>query len=359
MLKSLLNCDNKHRIFKRCCRENYLYPFLMNKKISYSIQTVNMLKSGLLLPEKAELPLRRQEGNMSKKKNGRIAVPFLITIFVGLFIIGGAALFLYNYFEIGKEDELKEPVARASSAASYEDSHTILLILDTPEVQRSSTFVLMRSVPKDKKLLFVGIPTNSITVMDDRQTSLSEAYERGGADSAVSFTENIFGVEIDRYMTFDEAAFLKVCDIFGGVSYAVGNDVDIIGIDEDAGEQLLNGEQILKLVTYPFFSDGEEERAYITSSLLSSMVNQADGKRIADGLDRSFTSVINLVDSDVTAVDYKNRKTGIKYMLENGTSIARFRIVTGTAASGDYIVDKSFGEEMAAEYFTEHTNEED
>ncbi|MBE6862668.1 MAG: LytR family transcriptional regulator [Ruminococcus sp.] len=287
---------------------------------------------------------------MSNKKSGRIAVPFLLTIFIGLILIGGAAIFIYSYFELGKEDELKEPIARSAATASYEDSHTILFIIDLPEENCSSTFVLMRSVPKEKKILYVGIPSNSIAVINDKQTGLKETYERGGADAAVEFAEQTLGVEVDKYMTFDREAFLKFCDIMGGVTYAI--NADIPGIQETNAEQYLSGSKILKVITYPFFSGGEEQRAYTASSIFSSMMNQADGKRLADNLDTSFTNLVNLTETDITAVDYKDKKTGTKYMLENGMTIARFRAITGTNASGSFIIDKAFGEEIKKEYFT-------
>lgn len=289
---------------------------------------------------------------MAKKKAGRIAVPFLITIFIGLILIGGSAIFLYNYFELGEDEELSEPIARSIATATYEDSHTVLLILDSPEQRCKSTFVMMRSVPKEKKLLFVGIPTNTIALVDGAQQSLSESYITGGASSAVSFSEQILGVEIDKYITFNKEAFLKACDIMGGVSYTVNEE--IVGFETTKQEQYLNGQQIYTYITYPMFDKGEEQRAYTTASLLASMVNQADGKRLADGLDRSFNTIINLVsDSDITAVDYKNRKTGIKYMLERGSAFARFRIVTGKTASGDFVPDYSFRESMINEYFSQ------
>lgn len=244
---------------------------------------------------------------MSKKKNGRIAVPYLLTIFIGLILVGGAAIFIYSYFELGKEDGLKEPIARASLSATYEDSHTILYILDMPEEEKSSsTFIMMRSVPKEKKLLFVGVPSNSIAVIDDKQTSLKQTYERGGADAAVTFTEQVFGVDIDRYMIFNEEAFLKLCDIAGGVSYAINEDIP--GIEQTYNEQYLSGNKILKVITYPLFSGGEEQRAYTASSLISAMINQADGKRLSDNLDSSFNSIVNLTNTNITAVDYKNKK---------------------------------------------------
>ena len=37
-----------------------------------------------------------------KRKAGSIAVPFLITVFVGLLIIGGIAFGLFKYFGLGR-----------------------------------------------------------------------------------------------------------------------------------------------------------------------------------------------------------------------------------------------------------------
>ncbi len=288
---------------------------------------------------------------MGKKKSGRIAVPFLLTIFIGLLIIGGAAVFIYNYFGLGDEEALKEPPARSTAEITYEDSHTILFILDIPEEKCSSTFVLMRSVPKDKKLLFVGIPTNTIAVVNGAQASMKDSYERGGASEAVNFAEQVFDVDIDRYMKLNSEAFIKICDIMGGVSYAV--DVEISGFEDTKAEQYLNGQQIQTLLTYSVFRDGEVQRAYTASSLLAAMVNQADGQRISDSLDRSFNTVINMVETDITSVDYKETKDAIKFMLERGTSIARFRIMNGTTSAGCFVPANDFADDMIKEYFSD------
>lgn len=293
---------------------------------------------------------------MAKKKSGSIAVPFLITIFIGLLIIGGAALFIYNYFGLNKEEDLSEPIPRSVDTATYEDSHTILFILDTPEERCKSTFVLMRSIPMDKRILFVGLPTNTIALIDGQQASLKESYERGGAVSAESFIESALGIEIDRHMIFNPEAFIKLCDIIGGVSYAV--DADIAGFEDASDEQYLNGSQILTLLTYPLFDGGEIQRAYTASSLISAMINQADGTRLANDFDRNFNTIINMTDSNITAVDYKEKKGAIKTMFERGSSIARFRIASGTTATNDFIIDQSFCDELIEEYFTAPASEE-
>lgn len=290
---------------------------------------------------------------MSKKKQGHIAVPFLVTIFIGLLIIGGAAVYIYNYFGLGKQKELSEPVARVAATATYEDTHTVLLVLDTPEEKRCPlTFVLMRSIPKDKKVVFVGLPANTIAVVDGQQSSLNDSYTRGGVSTAVDFVNKTLGIEIDRYMIFNEEALCKTCDIMGGVNYTITTDIG--GLKANT-EQFLSGEQVKRVITYPLYEQGEVQRAYTASSICSSMLNQADGERLAGGLDRSFNTVINLVNSDITSADYKNRKVGLKDMLKNGKGVARFRVADGVVSGDSFILDDSFIEDLKNEYFSEDT----
>ncbi len=286
-----------------------------------------------------------------KKKAGSIAIPYLITIFVAILVIGGGAYFLLRYLGIiDTEKTLPPPPARQVVTASYEDNHTILFILDKPEDKYSETFLLMRSIPKDKKLVFVGIPTNTIAIINDTQQSISSAYKTGGATSAVEFTEAIFGIDVERYMKLDSEAFVKICDILGGVTYPISED--IAGFNGDGSDQYLNSEQVEKLITYSLFGDGEIERAYIASSVFSAMVNQTSGMRVSDNLDTSFNTIVNMADTNITAVDYKQHKVAIKGMLERGTSIASFLILNGEKAYEDFIPDADFFEDFREKYYS-------
>ncbi len=289
---------------------------------------------------------------MAKKQSGRIAVPFLITIFIGLIIVGGAALFIYKHY-IAKDETPPKPRARNVDTVSYEDNHSILLILNEPDMQCSSTFVLMRSIPKDKKLVFIGLPSNTIALIDGKQQSLKGTFERGGGASAVSFVESAMGVTVDRYMTFGSDAFKRACDIMGCVSYPV--DVEIVGLKSDGSFQNLNSEQMEVLITYSMFNGGEPERAFKAASMLSYMVNGADGKYVSDSLDNSFNTIINMtdIDSDITSVDYKNRKNAIKNMFEYGSSIAIAIQLDGTNAGEDFMPSSDLIQSIAEQYFSE------
>ena len=120
----------------------------------------------------------------------------------------------------------------------------------------------------------------------------------------------------------------------------------------DGSDQYLNSEQIQKLITYSLYGDGEIERAYIASSVFSAMINQTSGLRVSDNLDASFNTIVNMVDTNITAVDYKKRKAAIKSMLERGTTIGSFLIINGEKAYEDFIPDEDFFADFRERYFS-------
>ena len=285
------------------------------------------------------------------KKTGHVAVPFLLTIFIGLIIVGGGALFAWRYWGLGVIEKPSEPVPRVDGVVTSEDNHTILLILDSSNELCPPTFVLMRSQPVKEQLLLIGIPSNSIALVDDEQIGISDKYANQGAEGAVDFVEKVFDIKVDRYMKFGDEGFKKACDIFGGVSYPV--NADIAGFKNDGSSQFLNSDQALMFITYTMFSDGESERAFTAASVVASMINQTDGQYISDTIDNSFNSLINITESNITSSDYKERKSAIKYLFEHGNAFAVAFSLNGTNASEDFIPSSSFIASIKDEYFSE------
>ncbi|SHM92632.1 LCP family protein [Ruminococcus flavefaciens] len=285
---------------------------------------------------------------MAKGKSGHIAVPFLVTIFIGLIIVGGIAYGAYRYFGLGKQEELTEPIPLAVDEITSGDNHTMLMVLDAPEKNCPPTFILMRSMPIKKSIVFIGIPSNTIALVDDKQMSIRGSYESGGPTAAVDFVTKVFGLNVDRYMKLNSDAAKKVYDIFGDVSYPV--NADIAGFQNDGSSQLLNSEQALTFVTYTMFKDGESERAFTAASFLTSMFNQTDGKYLADNMDNNFGIIINMVESNVTSADYKKHKTAIKNMFENGKSIASALSLDGTISGQDFIPSENFIEKIKEKF---------
>lgn len=302
-----------------------------------------------------------------KKKSGSIAIPFLVTIFIGMILVGGAAFFIYHTY-IKKEKTLDEPPQRNSSISlSAKDNHTILMILDDPAGgSASSTFMLVRSLPYKRKLLLVGIPSNSIYYSAEKggQLKLKDTYERNGAEEAEALIEKMLGIKIDKYIVFSPDSFNWVCDkVFGSVSYQV--DIEFKGVTGDGSTQTLDAEKILKYITYNKFSGGESERSNKAATLVQKMIQSSSGSRISQNLDVYFSTLFNMTAlTDITAADYNNYKDAIKYLLAlpktndetqtintEDTINANVSLIDGKAVGNDYIISSNFINNLPKEYF--------
>lgn len=332
-----------------------------------------------------------------KRKSGSIAIPFLLTFLISLIVIGGIAMIIYD--KIDNDDSSLLTMVNEAGTLSAEDNHTVMLILDlsdsvempdenteddeddyeddydyeedddesydweeTGEEEEKEiypepyTFIVMRSTPVDKQILFMGIPSNMLVGNDNKMAK--DIYESSGAAGISQSIEYSLGIEIDRYAVFDSESFKKACNIMGGVTYAVPKGVK--GIPESDSEQYLSPEQMEKIISYGGYSGGEIQRISTASAIVTAMMNQTSGVRIAENLDNTFETLINLIKSNISAVDYNDKKYAIKFMLkysdpvdsESISTRATFITPYGNETDKNFVADSSFADEIKM-YFEE------
>ncbi len=322
-----------------------------------------------------------------KKKTGSVAIPFLITLLISLIVIGGAAMFIYD--KIDDDESSLTPMINEVGTLSDEDNHTILFALDMSDTvttdsddyyddeyydeedsddedseesleeeesaeeiysQQPYTFMLMRSEPVNKKILFMGIPSNMLLGESNKQAQ--DIYVDNGTSALVSSIEFSLGITVDRHMTLNTESFKKICNVLGGVTFAVPKDVKTI--KQTDSEQYLSAEQVAEIVSCASYSGGELQRISTASSLITAMANQTSGERIAGNLDNIFNTIINMTESDISAVDYKERKYAIKFMLkysdpddsESRSTRASFITPYGDEKDGEFLADKYFADDI-------------
>lgn len=335
---------------------------------------------------------------MKKKKSGSIAIPFLLTFLISLIIIGGIAMIIYD--KIDSESSSLLTMTNEAGALSDSDSHTILFVLDLSDSiddsedeeedeeedtdEESSedeetydweetgddeekevkaepyTFMIMRSMPVHKQIVFIGLPDNMLAGQQNK--SLTEIYKSGGGAEVKAAAEFSLEIPIDRYMVFDSESFQKLCNIMGGVNFAVPGNID--GFKKSDGLQYLSPDQIEKIVSYGGFGGGEIQRISTAASLITAMTNQTSGARIADNLDNTFEIMVNATDTDISALDYQQEKYAVKFLMkysdpnddETVSDRAKFITPSGTQTSDKFILDTSFIDDIAQYFVVETTS---
>jgi anionic cell wall polymer biosynthesis LytR-Cps2A-Psr (LCP) family protein len=280
-----------------------------------------------------------------KKKKKGVAIPFLITILISMIVIGIPAYYGYQYLTTSTEDDSDDGYY-GNYKAKAEDSCTILFILDLNETDGQDTFVLLRAMPIVNSFACVPIANSTMSSYENNVDTIGNIYLKNGINGIKTAVENSFSIKVDKYIKLNEQSFQKICDILGGVNYYIPQDVK--GFNR--GQMYMSSKQIQDLITHYEFTD--EERCYIVGSVITSMLSQAMGERVAENLDTSFESLINLMDTDVTTIDYKNGKKAIQYMFNSDEYICQYKIPTGSYNSDNqFVISEDFKVELA-EWFS-------
>lgn len=294
---------------------------------------------------------------MAKKKqgSGKIAIPFLITTLVSLILIGIPALYYYNKITL-RGEEINGTNKSQEYAPSVSDSGNILVVLDFNDESLVKTFFVLRAEPMTRKFILVPFLNSTSLTTDNKTATINDFYSSGGIVSVKSALENTFDIKINKYIKLEDESFCKLCDIFGGASYNV--PAGLKGFN--AGEQYLSSEQIQNLITHYAFAD-EEQRVYYASGVITAMINQTTGERIAGNLETNFNSVMNLVgESDIAALDFTAKQKVIEYIFEEDKYDAQFKNPSGNWEDNMYVLsqdDIAEVKEWLADVSAEETEE--
>ncbi len=286
------------------------------------------------------------------KESLKIALTYIITLIVAFAVIGGAAYYIFTKYVRGDksagavEQTVTESVSAENSYAPSEaDSMTLLLIYSLEKRQTASCFMLVRILPAEKKLVVVPLQSDICAEVDGMKSTLYEFYRTGGSLQTVKAVENASGIKIDRYMKFDKSSFTVIIDLLGGVQYNVPYNLIYDNTDggEDTiikqGNQYLDSSLLSKVITFPNFKNGEEERAKVTGTLIADVLKSNITPGVRSSLDSMFSEVINSsVETNVTAYDYKDKKEALKYLIDPEQD----NIVTLVLPSGTYDENKFY-----------------
>ncbi|MDE5754437.1 MAG: LCP family protein [Oscillospiraceae bacterium] len=289
---------------------------------------------------------------MAKSKKGHVAIPFLLAFLLGIVCIGGIAMYLFDRISS------KENIQKMQSSVvkpTAEDSNTLLFVLDEPSDASPLTFLIARIIPEDKRIMLLSLPSNMLSIVDDKQDTLAGFYKTGGIQSAIDAIESEANIQTDKYIILNSESFQKICNIFAGVYYQI--PVGTQGFADSSEPQYLGPSQIEKLITNPFFEKGENQRSSIVADVLCEMINQTDYDRIEASMDSNFRTLINMINTDISSIDYSNNRTALKFMYTYGSKICTFRLATGTTSADNVFVLNADFYDSIKEFFPETLEE--
>jgi LCP family protein required for cell wall assembly len=151
------------------------------------------------------------------------------------------------------------------------------------EMSRADTNLLLSIDPKNKKLVLISLPRDSLVTLPgyEGDEKLAHAHSYGGVPLLVKTIESILNIEIPYYIEVNFDGFKKMIDLIGGVTIDVEKDMDYesylgdVRIHLKKGLQHLNGEKALEYVRFRMDETGDIGRMERQQKFIKAVIKQA------------------------------------------------------------------------------------
>ena len=297
----------------------------------FSYDFIIVFKYYYLLYNRCFIYMKKNQGlDFASKPKQKKATGTIALIVIGVLILGALSFVVIlakNDFDIdkfiGKRDDESTTADEnttstedvSESAPAFSDTEAVnFLFLCKDDTDLSFCSIISVSV-KENNVKVKGIPTDySFDTADGRQT-LSELYRLKGV-SAVREQFANKGIAIDRYVLASESAFKQILGKLGTTVVNVPRDTEFVDGEIkytfSAGENEMTADNILKYIK---FADTGDSSATTQAAAEAAVIEQhMTYTNFAKG-DTFFSTLINQVETDISAFDYTGKNEEIKAFL--------------------------------------------
>ncbi len=189
-----------------------------------------------------------------------------------------------------EEPETPEAVGEVEKETTEDITVTFLILgLDYKKEKVDSIFLLGFN-DTQKQVTAAQIPSNTMVNDGGNKRFLGDLYTSRSANFYKEFVQTEVGLIPDYYITMPTSAIANMVDLWGGISYSVPQDMQSFDeahnmkIDLKAGQQTLNGDQAVQLLSFNGYSGGKGSKedtqmkffkAFCTSFLIPDHLSRA------------------------------------------------------------------------------------
>lgn len=194
-----------------------------------------------------------------------------------------------------------------------------ILIMGTPKKGESATtFLLVNYCPDKGTIPVMLLPKETyIYSLNGSATTLSGAFDYGGAKYVKQSLEETLQIKIDRYILMDADTYISLSKRIGAVEYempyALSYSNGLVNLNLNKGFQLLEGRHIVDLLRYDYGGD-LIKRSELTGDIIASSINQNMNLVFSPKVESLFMSMIDQVDTDIGYTDYSSRIESARFL---------------------------------------------
>ncbi|WP_020008260.1 LCP family protein [Salinicoccus albus] len=215
-----------------------------------------------------------------KKLRKRAFIPLILIV-----LLIGAGLYIYFSFQSGlniAEENGAEQGAYEFNGADNNDGKKNMLLLGTDKEedggQRTDVIMIAQYdyMTKDMKMMSIMRDT-FVEVPGYQPQKINSVYSLGGADLLRETLQLNFGIDIEEYAVVDYQAFESVANVINGNGIPIDVEKDMsakIDTEIEAGEQQLNGEELLAYARFRHDDEGDFGRVRRQQQVISALQDE-------------------------------------------------------------------------------------
>lgn len=210
-------------------------------------------------------------------------------------------------------DESTEQVVKPEGKANF-----LLLCSDDAGEKVHHAAILSVDLGKAKMTVKTVDAKKKVTV-NSLTGDLSKQLSHGGMTQVVTAVEALTETDISRYIRATDTSFKGLVKVFGGVPCTVDKkisySVDGVGYIIEKGAQTLTADMSYKYMYYLSQQNENmpEKMSEFLTDMLAAFMTQSNFGRI----DSIYKSLVNILDTDISAYDFANNKANLGYLIEN------------------------------------------
>jgi len=264
---------------------------------------------------------------------------FLISFLAAFFVFWLVFLLMMSAGQTSATPQAMSTPAPVAYQPSEQDALTLLLIGTEYHGAVADTFLLLRYDPVRGQVGVVVFPPGTVLTHNGDGETLAEAYRFGGMAYTRTALEQTLNIPIDRHARITLPGFVAAASAVGMVEFELYEQMSIHAggqpITLGAGVHLLDGHQVAELIRYQGLPGGQAARVELITRLVCAVIDQRIDVVQSTLVQQIFTTVINLLDTDITFADFEQRIAGAKLMAQQNEPVALPVLLRGDFCEND------------------------
>lgn len=267
------------------------------------------------------------EFKTDKEQAGRRKLTFGLFFGIGTVMLACVCLLLllkeYDFDVdniIGRVSETSETSGESTEQMAKPEGKANFLLLCSDDAGEKVHHAAILSVDLGKvKMTVKTVDAKKKVTVNNLTGDLSKHLSHGGMTQVVAAVETLTETDISRYIRATDTSFKGLVKVFGGVPCTVDKkisySVDGVGYIIEKGTQTLTADMSYKYMYYLSQQNENmpEKMSEFLSDMLSAFMTQSNFGRI----DSIYKSLVNILDTDISAYDFANNKANLGYLIEN------------------------------------------